>query len=196
MTKGQEVKRIGRFALFGAIGFGIGSVIGGIAIVLTEYTGPLLMMKLWSLGLGVFLQGAFGGLALGVLNRMSWKRIIVIVISTGTGFLAGLWAGFGVYFVMSMGYSFATFGIVLWGVIAGAIGGLGLGLAIWGWDKILVLSFIGALTCGWQQVYFAYRDWFQYLGAWESIIIWAVFGVIGGVFLGATLGFLKRSKAE
>ena len=191
-----EMNRISKFALWGAAGFGSGGAIGGTAIVLIEYTGPLLMMKLWLLGLGVFLQGAFGGLALGLVKRLNWKRITRIVVSTGIGFLAVLWAGFGVYFVMSMGYSLATFGIVLWGVIAGAIGGLGLGLAIWGCDRILVLSFIGALTCGWQQVYFAYRDWFQYLGSWESIIIWAVFGVIGGVFLGATLGFLKRSKAE
>jgi hypothetical protein len=90
----------------------------------------------------------------------------------------------------------ATFGFVLWGVIAGAIGGLGLGLAIGRGDKILVLSFIGALTCGWQQVYFAYRDWFQYLGVWESLIAWAVFGITGGAILGATLGYLEKRKAD
>jgi len=160
MSNAGDMNRTTKFALWGAVGFGVGGAIGGITIVLTEYTGPLLMMKLWFLGLGVFLQGAFGGLALGVANRLSLKRIIVIVISTGTGFIAGLWAGFGIYFIMSMGYRLATFSIVSWGVIAGAIGGLGLGLAIWGWDKILVLTFVGALTCGWQQVYFAHRDWF------------------------------------
>ncbi|MGI8911580.1 MAG: hypothetical protein ACR2JR_13680 [Rubrobacteraceae bacterium] len=84
------------------------------------------------------------------------------------------------------------------GAIAGAIGGASLGLALWDWKRIMPLTLAGAVGLGAGAIVVIFSRRVILGGSFllddnpaETIILFAVVGVIAGASLGATLGYLE-----
>jgi MFS family permease len=212
MVKAQEIKRIAKFALFGAVGFGIGGpIIWGIVWFLPRHLFHWSVFYLenrlssWEIPLLIVVagfMGVFGGAALGLaLNRGQRKTAFLAiagVVSFSAGaFLAILPAGFlmGLREYWLFGYPnieevwlFVVFGSVL-----GLVGGMGLGLAMMGRRKFVGLAIAGALGFGIGHTILGmivhYFESSILLSPWTAIP-----GIIGGAFLGAALGFLEKGS--
>ena len=154
------------FALWGAVGFGIGGAIGSIT--------P------WPVGFVV--PGAVGGASLGLALK-GWKRAGLLALAGAVGYVAGLMAAFSIAFTFSdMGGEWWQF---ILGAIIGAVIGVSLGLALRNWVGAGLLALAGAI--GFGIGYAAHLTWYDVIGrtAW---------GLIGGAFLGAALGYLQGKR--
>lgn len=172
-----KINIIGRFAIFGAIGFGIGLTI--IAVIDIE---PWLV--------GLFLPGAVGGASLGWALG-GWKKAWPLALAGAIGF------GSGRALTIILAFTFEWYGIgfqAIMGAIMGAIGGLSLGIALKNptWARFLTLA--GAI--GFSIGYTAYRQIIdqQILGAPTHLFI--IWGIIGGTLLGAALGYLEKRRTK
>lgn len=174
MMKAQEIKRIARFALFGAIGFGVG---GLIAVVPIGVAGE-------SYSLGLIPMGAIGGTALELALK---RKVATLALLGAIGFLAGSLAGFFIEGLAREGSGLAGF---LFLAVMGMIGGAAIGLALRNRRAIIGLAIAGALGfgIGWIFLYTTSLDLDPWLG---SVLL----GIIGGTSLGATLGYLEKEKA-
>ncbi len=177
MTKMGNINIIGKFAIFGSIGFGIGLTI--IAVIRIE---PFLV--------GLFLPGAVGGASLG-LALGGWRKAWPLALAGAIGF------GGGRALTIIFAFTFEWYGIgfqAIMGAIIGAIGGLSLGIALknLAWARFLTVA--GAI--GFSIGYVAYRQIIdqQILGVPPHLFI--IWGIIGGAFLGAALGYLEKRRAE
>ena len=128
MTNVQEMKRIARFALYGAVGFGV----GGLLAEALPLLGPVAYVA----------RGALGGAALGLALR---RRAIALALAGGIGFGAGLLALLPLVFDNPFG---GVWDDAFFGAIVGTILGIALGLALWDWQKIIGLALAGALGFG------------------------------------------------
>ena len=180
MTKTQEMKGIVRFALWGAVGFGVGGAICGIAL---HYPYPFLPY---------FIIGAIGGAALG-LALGSWKKAGLLALVGAIGFGVGFSIGFAILFgIWEPPHVEGLF----FGVVGGGIGGLSLGpvLRIQGGIRFLALA--GAIGFGviaqaiWSQ---NFRLPIPMLGL---AIKFGIEGIVGGAFLGVALGYLEKRRAD
>ena len=79
MTKGQEVKRIGRFALYGSVGFGVGWVFGN-AVSFGDVWFPRMVFP-----------GAVGGASLGLALK-GWKKAGLLAVAGAIGYVLGYMA--------------------------------------------------------------------------------------------------------
>ncbi len=164
MIKAQEIKRIARFTLFGTIGFGI----GGAFRLIESGVG------------GLSIMGAIGGVALGLAIRRGLGKVTILAVLGAIGFSVGTLIA--VFSMLDAPDNFLTDFIT--GAVAGAIGGLALGLALWDWRKFIGLTLAGALGFGIGGMFASYTGFL-------FNILW---GIIGGAFLGAALGFLEKSE--
>ncbi len=177
MSDTQEKKLenvgIGRCALFGAVGFGVGGLIGE-ALVGVAGSSSLL---------GVPIMGAIGGATLGLALR---RKVATLALVGAIGFLAGPLAGMFVW-GFAGGKDLAG---VLFLAVTGMIGGAALGLALRNRREIIGLALAGALGFGISGIflYTTHLDLTPWLG-------FVLMGIIGGAFLGATLGYLEKEKA-
>jgi hypothetical protein len=169
------------FALFGVVGFGIGGAIGGAIWV--AFDAP-------HLGFAIF--GVVGGASLGAALH-EWKKVWVLALASAIGFDIGLLIGLFIPMTIwepANGQSF------LIGAVGGAIGGASIGIALRDWKKTGLLVLASAIG-------FSIAVWFtwdrlrgftpQILGGALTLAIW---GAIGGLFLGLTLGFLEQRKHD
>jgi hypothetical protein len=175
--KKQELRRIGKFALYGAIGFGIGGgVAGGLFMDIGYYSD-------WFL-LGFIAFGAIGGLALGLALK-DWVRAILLVFFGAIATLIGFVLGRIIFGPVDFAYSYVEITII-WGMIGGAIGGTAVGLVSAGLS-FWILTLAGAIGFGIGMVIATPVDhWYK----------WALVGIIGGAFLGAALGYLEKRKTK
>lgn len=159
----QETKKIAKFALFGAIGFGVGALF-------------LLTM------------GITGGAALGLALK-NRRKVIVLALVGGIGFLFGLWVGVYVWEqAVALWEPFKTvWGYAIYGGTIGAIEGAALGLVMGGRRKIIVLAIAGALGFGIGIIIAPSTPFIAY-------IQWIIWGIIGGASLGAALGYLEKGE--
>ncbi len=91
-----KMKRIAMFALFGAVGFGIGGLFVGPAALLAFALGfqqtviwPSGVIAFAVLGFGFIARGALGGTALGLALRKGRRMIATLALFGAIGFLAG-----------------------------------------------------------------------------------------------------------
>jgi len=172
MMKTQELRRIGRFALFGAVGFGIGGLILDV--------GPVPGM------IGSPIMGALGGAALGLALR---RRAIALGLTGAIGLLVGILAVLPLALDEHRPFGGDWDG-VFFGAIMGTILGAALGLALWDWRKIMGLALAGAIGFG-----IGFGIGFAiFMSAIDMTIIGLLSGIIGGAFLGAALGYLERGR--
>ena len=201
MMKAQEIKRIAKFALFGAVGFGIGGVIIGAGFLakLTAEEGIGLIL------LGGIATGAIGGAALGLALNRGWRKTALLAIAGAVSFSAGAFlailpVGFLVwlrdYWLFGYPNIEEVWLFVVFGSVLGLVGGAGLGLAMRGCGTSLGLAIAGALGFGIGHMILGmivhYFEHFVLLfSPWTAIL-----GIIGGSFLGAALGFLEKGRVK
>jgi len=142
--------------------------------------------------LGFAILGAIGGVSFGA-TLQEWKKVWILALTSAIGFDIGLLMGLFIPMTIwepANGQSF------LIGTIGGAIGGASIGIALRDWKRtgLLALSsaigFSIAVWCTWYTM----RGFTpQILGGAITLAIW---GAIGGAFLGLALGFLEKRKHD
>ena len=165
------------YILFSVVGFGIGGAIGGAIWVALDAP-----------HIGFAVLGVIGGASLGMALR-DWKRIWILALIGGIGFDIGLLVGFFVPMVLLGPANNQSFFV---GTLGGAIGGASIGIALKSWKKTGVLSLAAAIgfTIAAWLTWDTLRGFTpQILGGAISLAIW---GIIGGAFLGLALGLLER----
>lgn len=162
-----------RFAVFGAIGFGVG---GTIAISSTLVPIPL--------PVSVLDGGTVGGASLGLALR-DWRKAVMLALLGALGLVAGVFATLSVA-------SYFNYSSVAMGALVGAVIGASLGVAFSGWRLILGLAVAGAVGFGVGLLAGdLLRALFPVIRGLGSI---TVAGLIGGASLGAALGYLEGRR--
>jgi hypothetical protein len=212
----------GRFALWGALGFGLGGVLCGLVQAAlnypaTEAAGRDSLMA--SVGFGV--MGLVGGLALGLAERdgrAARRFVLTGVLGFGVGGLlalllvyaeqrdlsalpplfvgaqapGGLPGGWGVFLYVACMYLLAF-------MVRGVIGGAVLGLAVPHRHAVRFLAFAGGLGFGLGGVVgvlLLNAPWWNvaYLGVYGVFVLWlGSTALVGGAVLGAAVGMVTRA---
>lgn len=191
MLKVQVIKRIAIFTLLGAIGFGLGAI-GFGAIRIHGWALEIMSSASVPSILGLPTMGAIGGATLG-LALWSWRKALLLALLGTIGAFIGLIWGVMITFAPwgspTLGY------VIVYGVMPGVCIGTALGLTFLDIKKIIGLGLAGALGFGIGMVicYSYFHPWVGWgipgnLKPWFGWIMW---GVIGGGFLGATLGYIE-----
>jgi hypothetical protein len=179
-----KLKNTIRTAFLGALGFGIGGLIIG---TLFHFLGYSIRLALVS----PIIAGALGGASLGIaLRRKIWQLALAGVIGfLLSGVLQGLHLNssslISIYPVMiglltgaSLGWGISSpFPITVWLAAAGIIGG------------VVCIAVTKVITRTSLEPLFITNLDNIYPQAW---LLFGLQGIIGGVFLGATLGFLDN----
>src|SRR5215218_8310426 len=134
-----------RFALFGAVGFGIGGTIAGACwplAVFTSGTSALLFI----------LSGAIGGASLGLASkarRRTMSLAVLGIVGFGVGGIVALLVAFGVFVPIPALTGSADYGVRgVMGALGGAVVGGSLGLAFGDGRRIAALAVAGAVGFG------------------------------------------------
>ena len=200
----DKMKKIAMFALFGAVGFGIGGLFPGPAALFafaasfqrTDW--PSAVIALAILGFGFATEGALGGTALGLALGKGRRMTAALALFGGIGFVAGGFLG------ASLCYSFLFFrsgggmlqvappGIAL---LDGALGGAALGLALRDGRKIIGLALAGALGFWLGSMIANYVHHWLGFGFLLTVFMFSLQGIIGGASIGAVMGYLEKQKA-
>jgi len=176
-TKLGKARNINRLVVYGIAGFGIGGAVGGAIWV--AFDAPHIGFAIW---------GALGGASLS-LNKGDWTRTIITVVACAIGFDFGFLFPFFVSLVIwepTYGQGFFL------GCIGGVIGGVSLALGLKEWRRSWLLALAGAIGFG-----IAAQATWDILRGLEPQVLWgairlAIWGVIGGASLGATLGYIEK----
>jgi hypothetical protein len=185
----MEMKKIAKFTLWGAVGFGVGGAIGGA--VASAFIGAEL--------LAFPILGAIGGASLGLALK-DWKRAVLLGLAGAIGFVGGQLLAFGVgYFIVLEHSRLTSLVPFIPGTVVGAIGGALLGLALKDWKGVGLLALAGvigfniAFPISYQGL--VVRElYLHYILGWTIRL--AIYGIIGGAFLGAALGYFEKRKAN
>src|SRR5215212_1013406 len=188
-----------RFALFGAVGFGVGGTIAGACW-------PLAFVTSGASALLSILSGAVGGASLGLAlkdRRRTTSLAALGIVGFGVGGIVVLLIGFGMLAsipALSGSVDYGVRGVM--GLLGGAAVGGSLGLAFGDGRRIATLAVAGAVGFGAGVVVgaFCVREIFGedfLVGTSGTIMLYALTGVIGGASLGAALGYVEnRGLAE
>ena len=176
------MKRIARFALFGAVGFGVGGIIG--AIMWGSHGSPGTGQTFISLAL----IGAMGGGSLG-LALQGWRKAGVAALAGAIGFSITTFIGLVIQLAIWGLEPPPYFAHLFIGIIIGTLFGATLGLALRGWRAAGLLALAGAIGFG---LYFqAILDMVFEVSSAKSFGIW---GAIAGAVLGVALGIPKKDE--
>ena len=195
VTQKQLVKSILAFALLGAVGFGIGGIVGAVIwgspnTTFTkdgvEYT-TRLGLNPGQIFLSFALIGAVGGTSLG-LGLRNWRKAGVLALVGAVSFPTATFIG-AVIQLSLWGSSPPYFAGLFTGAITGIVFGASLGLALRGWSAAGLLALAGAI---------GFSVMFQTTSNLEFEVSSAKSFGIGGAIAGATLGislsYLARRK--
>ena len=197
----MKMKRIARFALFGAVGFGIGGLFLG-PVALFAFAGsfqrtdwPAAIFAFAVLGLGFAAKGALGGTALGLASRKGRRMTASLALFAAIGFLAGgllfLFLVPGgmfrnVFSITEMGYEPTA----IWLLVAAVFGVLGFGLAA---NELLGQTAPGlTLTRGRRRV--AALAILGAIGLLVGGLLWAFLSP-GGMYLAKSSGIILLDGA-
>ena len=184
MTQKQRATRsILVFALSGAIGFGVGGIIGAI---MWGYRSPSEGQSF----LSIALNGAMGGASLGLVLQ-GWKKAGVAALVGAISFSAATFIGVVIQLVLWGFEPPPYFAGLFIGAIIGIFFGASLGLAFNGLKTAGLLALAGAIGFGvWFQ---AVSNLVFEVSSAKSFGIW---GAIAGATLGVALGYLEKRKAN
>ena len=177
----QAIKRIARFAIFGAIGFSVGGILGLLISDALWQPGDFFYHSYLIAPPGT---GLIGGAMLGAALRQR-SKVIALALLGAIGFSGGVIIAFGSAILFSYPSAEAlSMGIV---IVMGAIGGGTIGIGLMRLRPVLGLALAGALGGLVGGAIFAPIITLQ----WSDIILP---GIIGGALLGAALGFLEKGE--
>jgi MFS family permease len=199
-----------RVALFGAVGFGIwwtllGVFGGGFAIADgvglpmfgAIFSGDFLTLLVYALVFSV--GGAFGGAVLG-LGLRDGRKAAVMALLGAVAFFFGSFIVTILYFFFSFFFG-AGYGLLetACAAVLGLVIGAALGLSLRSGKITAVLALMGLVGFGIGGVIAAALQGFplqpsEGLPSWQSAVFGAIEGFIGGVSLGAALGYLENRK--
>jgi hypothetical protein len=182
-----HLKRIGRFALIGAGGFGISGLIIGLAIEAAgrvdwkNSTDIWESMPIFLLPLFMLLAGVIGGAVLGFAmeRRMGCIFAVLMGIAFFPGILVVGWILRWSDFVNNIPFT-TLFGLML---------GMLLGFTTVSWQKLLLLALagtVGGVISGAVTYSVANYDWY----------IVTLQGLIGGVFIGGAIGLIQNKEGK
>jgi hypothetical protein len=178
------MKTIGKFARFGAVGFGIGGAIFG------TYDFNYYLVILF----GLPVVGAIGGVALGLALGRGWRKIAALAGVGAIGFFLGNLVGF-IITAMFTGLSFweaqleEILDSIIFHITLGTVVGTALGLALWNRRKVIGLGLAGALGGAIGAIIMSAAS----LSPWLQV---GLHGIVGGASLGAALGYLEKRKGD
>lgn len=168
--------QVARYALFGALGFGVG---GTIDVLFALY-----LYMLVPFPFSFLVTGAVGGASLGVAMKDGRKTVVLACLGA-LGLVVGVLAA------TTIG-SFFNYASVLLGAIAGMVIGAAVGVAFRSLRRSAVLAVAGGVGFGVGLAAGTFlRDSLPMIGGVGSIV---VAGVIGGAALGAALGYLESNR--
>ena len=184
------MKRIARFALWGAVGFCVG---GAIAGAITSDSNTFL---------GFAILGIFGGASLGLVLK-GWKGAVLLAIAGGAGFVVGTFLsviigmGLGLMLPEPVDEIYIIVTPFVMGAIIGAVGGIALGMALKDWRGVGLLALVGAVGFGIAaQINQSLLLNLLTTRILSTVVPLTIWGLIGGACLGAALGYLKKRGAE
>jgi hypothetical protein len=207
----MRVKSMMRFALFGAVGFGIGWALAGLFnVVLAAITAPMLQYgspesppgwATWPPYFMYFFAGACGGAGLG-LAIGGWKRVVALAVAGGVGF----GVSFFLFFIVAFLFGLREVGVAMG---MGLFGGVILGLTFGDWKRVMLLGLAGMVSIGVGgaiatalgmpfAIYPFLVDFAELQGAplllVQHVLVQAMVGLIGGASLGAALAYLENRR--
>jgi hypothetical protein len=177
------------YALYAALGFGVGGAVGGLWFSLDKPAFPIVF--------GI--MGAVGGASLGVVLR-SWQKAGLLALAEFTGFAIGwlplAWTLMGLTHrlplsVTPLSLAFGVLGLLVTGGIQGVIGTVPLLLVIRNRHRAGWLIVAGA--AGFALA--AQVSWGWAMGLYGSVTV-AIWGMVGGAFLGGAFGHLVKSNVD
>ncbi len=209
----QEITRavsVLQFALFGAVGFGIGwtllgvfgggfAIAGGVGLPMfgAIFSGDFLALLVYTLVFSV--GGAFGGAVLG-LGLRDGRRAAVMALLGAVAFFFGSFIVTSLYFLFSFFFG-AGYGLLETASAAalGLVVGAALGLSLRSGKSTAVLALMGLVGFGIGGTLAAASQGFplqpsEGLFSWQSAVFGAIEGLIGGASLGVALGYLEKRK--
>ena len=191
-----RIKSIVRFALLGAVGFGIGGIVGAViwgspTTTFTkegvEYT-VRLTLNPGQIFLSFALIGAMGAASLG-LGLRNWRKAGVGALVGAVGFSTATFIGLVIQLVLWGFEPPPYFAGLFIGAIIGIVFGASLGLALRGWKAAGLLALAGAI--GFGVMFQAVSNLEFEVSSAKSFGIW---GAIAGATLGVALGYLEKGK--
>jgi hypothetical protein len=199
-----------RFVILGAVGFGVVwtllgvfgggfPIAGGLglpmfgAIFSEDFLALLRYALVFSVG------GAFGGAVLG-LGLTDGRKEVGMALLGAIGFFFGSFIVTALYFIFSF-YLGAGYGL-LESVSAAALGlvlGTVLSLALLSWRGTAVMALVGLLGFGVGGLISAAWQGFpmqpsEGLTSWQSAVFGSIGGLLGGASLGAAFGHLRNRR--
>lgn len=196
------MKRIAMFALFGAVGFGIGGLFPGPA-ALFAFAANFQRTEVWAvvfafavLGFGFAAKGALGGTALGLALR-GGRRTAALALWGGIGFLIGGFANVLPMVLVEFGGGMIDFlDEALGGAVLGGLGGTALGLALRrgrrGVATLALFGGIGFVAGGFLGASLCYSFLFFRSGGGMFQVAPPGIALLDGAFGGAALGLALR----
>jgi hypothetical protein len=144
-------------------------------------------------------MGGLGAASLGL--ALGSNRTAVLSVLGGVAPILGIMMVAFLVIIISGIFEWLTYIVALFTTSVAA--GVPFGLVIWGWSnwkKIIGLIFAGAFAfCIAQLIIFLWYgiDGFIGFSIWgPDVVGFIVFGIIGGAFLGASLGFLEKGDVS
>ena len=179
-----RIKSILAFAFLGAVGFGIGGIVGAVI-----WGGSPGAPNAGQIFLSIALIGAMGGASLG-LGLRNWRKAGVAALVGAVGFSTATFIGLVIQLVLWGFEPPPYFAGLFIGAIIGIVFGASLGLALRGWKAAGLLALAGAI--GFGVMFQAVSNLEFEVSSAKSLGIW---GAIAGATLGVALGYLEKRKA-
>ena len=177
---------IAKFAIWGAIGFCAGGIIGGII------AGDA------NTFLDFAILGILGGASLGFVSK-GWKGAFFLALAGGTGFVFGTFLsaiigmGLGLTLPETIKEIYGFVAPFIMGAVIGAIGGMVLGLALKDLRGSGLLALAGAVGFGIAaQINQSLLLNLLTTRILSTVVPLTIWGLIGGACLGAALGYLRK----
>jgi len=120
-----------------------------------------------------------------------WRKAVILALACSIGFGVGFLMGF--FIVLTIWEPVHVEGLFL-GTVGGTLGGASFGLVLRNWGKAGLLALAGAIGFG-----IAVQAFWDLLRGLSPQVLWgaitlAIWGIVGGAFLGTALGYLEKRK--
>jgi hypothetical protein len=189
-------RSIASFIGWGALGFVLGSLAAFLPVlILVGLLGRFLgdsMSVYFQLFISFAVMGGIAGAILGRVALNNTRKARRLALAGGLGF--GL--GAVLAYLIAQSTAMGELPGFVFGAIAGAFGGAALGQALGHWEKAVFLGLGGMASFAFaHQILDVLYNGVAF-DAWNQFLWLPVEAAVAGVALGATIGYLERSKGQ